>query len=285
MQKREKSKSGLLSRITSIVILLSLLVSSLCAANFDRMGKAEVFLRSVYPDVFARVGQYRAEFTDSDPTMMNRTSELRFNIAQLPAKSALSHASAMPTSSPAPIALPDVGSPSAQALESTDKKQSRLNSTAGNCPSNPERCAISGEIMFTPEGKVRRFSAFGESITSKYQAWVYESEMNKESLTDEEINQRLIAEGAKYPPNGLERFRQQLPLKVLNELTACKLNPQSTIFEGRKQTFRDYVNGRFVPRKGHVLWEVLGTRIGATEKGEVCMAEFEPFGGNLRAIW
>jgi hypothetical protein len=278
-------------RHPSISVLLGILIAVLgsfaAAANFDRMATAELFLKRVYPDVFGRMSGYEVMFVDADPTMTNRFSELTLNVREIPARvSSVGAAGPVPPSPQASALVQRIvcGDDASEAEPpSLGQAKREKSDEQANCPGTPAECAVHAEVTFTLNGKIKRFSVRGRAILDKYESWA-EKEDQPLLSTDAAIAAALLAAGAKYPPDQVDRLRQHISVDTLSQLTACNLDLKTLTFEGYDEHNRTYQGGHFVPKRTQILWRAMGKPANPREQGEVCWAEFEPFEGHLFSI-
>lgn len=91
----------------------------------------------------------------------------------------------------------------------------------------------------------------------------------------EEALDFLRSTNPQYGPEHRKEFTASLPIKGIQEVTGCRLNPESANFD---------VNLRQIPRL-QFDWSVHGAVYvtGSAKKGD-CWATFEPFAGRLTAM-
>ena len=123
---------------------------------------------------------------------------------------------------------------------------------------------------------IHQFGAFGELVTGKLDK--LETKLKEDRIwKEEEMLTALQNEEPRFPPERREDFLRSVGsrLQVIHRFSGCSLTPEQAKF---------IVNSSGSPSERGLVWYIPGTyRAGG--RTNICSATFEPFEGNLIAIY
>lgn len=248
--------------------------------TYDRMGRIEGFIKSVYPDVFP-FGVPSMTFVDTpgiDASTGKRAwdGKVEFVLPTVP-----------------PSALEERKNASLKSLRADESA-----SKDGCIDSRYSQCGAVGQVGITVQGEIYEFWLRGPIITKDVEA--FRDSLPKHSLissqqtqldswttpplSSEEISNKMTELGAKYPPNKIADFRKSIPVATIAKFSACYLDSTEAKFESYDEIYYDHVANR---EKGYnhaqMTWSVRGVVRDpkSPKRNGNCGAEFEPFKGHL----
>ncbi len=132
--------------------------------------------------------------------------------------------------------------------------------------------------------QVAEFSAHGELVSPKLDALVDRIKQSR-GWTKNEVFDALEHGGAKFGPEQGEALFKQVPVQLVRQFSGCELDLSKAQFHSERERYPPDVRVY-----ASIFWEIPGTRktrIYGTRRHTMndCYARFEPFEGNLIAIY